>query len=406
MTIPNLRLAELVSAYAARVHPFIAKADTAVVSPLGMWLLLAAVAPVTDKATRPALEDALGCACDEAEALAKQFDATLPAGLRNAVALWSNEVKGELAERWAKALPASAEVGGLPSNEVADAWAKNHTDGLITEFPIKIDNLTRLVLATAVATIGTWTKPYNQVTAKFATRDSSPWHDSEHQFITASRGVALDCIVRLATGELVAVHRSITTDGTTVYSVASDTTTPAGLNNALDIANAVRNGTVESMIVDPWTLELGNAANWTVTERVGKADNSGDVLTETCYLPEWSVSASHDLLQDPATGMEAAVLAVLSAIGDAPEGDEAKAVQDVVATYSATGFSAAAITSLAVQARGMLPEHEFDVRYRTVKYYFDRPYAVVACTPADVGLVPLFTAWVSEPSTVTTDVLR
>jgi hypothetical protein len=400
MSTPQLRLAELVSTYSQRLHPFVAAADNTVVSPLGMWLLLASVAPVAsgDLATR--LEDILGCSCDEAVALSKAFDVDLQPGVRSAIALWSNELQGELAESWGKQLPPSAQLGPIPTQADADAWAREKTDGLITTFPVTIDSLTRLLLASAVATVGKWAVEYDQIAAKYATRETSPWHEATHKFLSTTKSGASH-VVRLMSGELVGVHRNITTNGTVVFSVVGASDVTEGLGQAHQILDAARSGQLSEMIVDPWLLPVGEGLAWNVDERTMKSSRPDNRLDLRCYLPEWSVRASHDLMIDQATGMASAGAIVIDVLGSSPEGDDVVAVQDVTATYSATGFSAAAITVLAIEARGMPKEPDNEILCRSVRQYFDKPYAVVACTGEDQGCVPLFDAWVSAPTTVT-----
>jgi hypothetical protein len=75
------------------------------------------------------------------------------------------------------------------------------------------------------------------------------------------------------------------------------------------------------------------------------------------------------------------------------------AAHAVVATYSRTGFEAAAATALlmftsaTVNTRGVT---------RTAEFRFGHPYAVVAVGTAEAGSawsnLPVFSAWVGEPT--------
>jgi len=76
------------------------------------------------------------------------------------------------------------------------------------------------------------------------------------------------------------------------------------------------------------------------------------------------------------------------------------AKQAAVASYSRTGFKAAAVTAVGVRAAGMPSFHE--VLVRRVELRFNRPYAVLACAARDDGPsawrgVPVFSAWITEP---------
>jgi hypothetical protein len=76
------------------------------------------------------------------------------------------------------------------------------------------------------------------------------------------------------------------------------------------------------------------------------------------------------------------------------------AKQTAVASYSKTGFKAAAVTAIGMRAAGMPSFHE--VLVRRVEMRFNRPYAVLACAARDDGPsawrgVPVFSAWITEP---------
>ena len=105
--------------------------------------------------------------------------------------------------------------------------------------------------------------------------------------------------------------------------------------------------------------------------------------------------------------------ALLGLIGPDPSGDEFKAAQSAVASYAPTGFDAAAISSMVLEAaarRPLVPKEKGLLR--TAHLYFDHPYAAVALagrksdfTRARAGHtemfgLPLFSAWVAEPKDV------
>ena len=58
----------------------------------------------------------------------------------------------------------------MPTQAEADAWAERETLGLIRNLPLKIDHLTRIVLASALATRVSWEVPFEVVPAADASR--------------------------------------------------------------------------------------------------------------------------------------------------------------------------------------------------------------------------------------------
>jgi hypothetical protein len=79
------------------------------------------------------------------------------------------------------------------------------------------------------------------------------------------------------------------------------------------------------------------------------------------------------------------------------------AKQTATASYSKTGFKAAAVTAIAMVAGSMPPRLEVhEVLVRRIELRFNRPYAVLACAAGDDGPaawrgVPVFSAWITEP---------
>ena len=76
------------------------------------------------------------------------------------------------------------------------------------------------------------------------------------------------------------------------------------------------------------------------------------------------------------------------------------AAQTAVASYTISGFKAAAVTAIGLVAAGMPTSHE--VLVKRIEMRFNRPYAVLACAARDEGPpawrgVPVFSAWVERP---------
>jgi hypothetical protein len=128
------------------------------------------------------------------------------------------------------------------------------------------------------------------------------------------------------------------------------------------------------------------------------ADGEPDRETYTGFLPAWTADGDHDLLGcGPALGFPAACQS-LGAFCPGPVIYEAKQV--ATARFDRRGFEAAAITSMAVRVSGPPPEAR-TVKQRQATLRFGRPYAVVAVALDPGGPwhgVPVFSAWVAEPS--------
>ncbi len=89
-----------------------------------------------------------------------------PKALKAPLAAWvgiadSTHAVGE----WARGLPPEVKTGFMPTQGEADAWAKRTTDGIINAFPMDIDDSTRIVLTSALATKVCWSIPLDLVPA-------------------------------------------------------------------------------------------------------------------------------------------------------------------------------------------------------------------------------------------------
>ncbi|WP_238425444.1 hypothetical protein [Micromonospora parastrephiae] len=164
------------AAYAARLHATIGDRHH-VAAPLGAWLLLALAAVAEpDQADRPlaeALTDALGTDLASAAAIARALlDAPHPL-VASATALWHRPGQGDGGPTdWRPALPATTEVGALPDQAGLDAWAREHTLGLIERFPLRVGPDVVLALASALATRISWAEPFDVAEARALGADS------------------------------------------------------------------------------------------------------------------------------------------------------------------------------------------------------------------------------------------
>jgi hypothetical protein len=126
-------VAALVARHARRFHEVVGY-EHHVASPLGAWLLLALCGPASSGEERRQREDALGCDVDEAASVGDGLLEEPHPAVGAAAAVWNREGAGY--PGWLAGLPASVERGPIPSQDEADAWARERTYGLIERFPI------------------------------------------------------------------------------------------------------------------------------------------------------------------------------------------------------------------------------------------------------------------------------
>ncbi|MBW4700670.1 hypothetical protein [Micromonospora sp. RL09-050-HVF-A] len=158
-TIPYTPLAR----YAARLHAELGDRHH-VASPLGAWLLLALAAPAATGAVRAELAEVLGVDGEAAAATAAALlDHPHPL-VPSATALWHRPGAdtAKLAG-WTDGLPRATASGPLPDQAGLDAWAREHTLGLIDRFPLTVSPRVLLALAGALATRISWATPFDLV---------------------------------------------------------------------------------------------------------------------------------------------------------------------------------------------------------------------------------------------------
>jgi hypothetical protein len=381
---------EMVSAYAAQFNPSLLGRH-AVASPLGSWLLLALFGPATEGAARRDLEAVLGTTVDDAAARARTLLSEPHPAVSAVAAVWDRKL-GPAFDEWAQSLPDVVERGPIPNQAQADAWARARTNGMIDEFPLQIDQLTRLVLASALAADITWATP-------LGTTD-----DLGGEFGSAiSRALTLDfgtqLIAETDAAGLVAVAAPRASSALDVLSViGAPDVTPADVDSAAHQVAAMLRGDRRAAREVP-VEELADGHAWTVTDRREHRAGGQAVQAEwRSHLPAWSAKSDHDLDNAPGVASVFDALTGFARQEDLPVNFSAK--QAAIASYSRTGFKAAAVTAVGVRAAGMPSFHE--VLVRRVELRFNRPYAVLACAARDDGPsawrgVPVFSAWITEP---------
>ncbi|MEU8054313.1 MULTISPECIES: hypothetical protein [Micromonospora] len=412
--------------YAARLHASAGDRHH-VASPLGAWLLLAlcaSAAPDGDAAgldgDAAGLADALGIAPARAARIAADLlDAPHPL-VPSATAVWhrpDTETAG--LDAWRAALPRATGTGPLPDQAGLDAWAREHSLGLVERFPLTLTPRVALALASAVATRISWATPFDLAPAG-ALGPDSPWAGRLTRVLrTPAHGHRAWIAATPEAGD-VAVHVAAAQpagDGTGGHAAGGANgggtdTAGAGLSVVsvaaapgvapADVLAAAYRIAAHTDADEPagrrslFDLPLGDTPLWTLREeavRTFAPDRREQ--RHTAALPCWSARDEHDLT---GIGFAAAgrVLAPLVGAGDV------RARQAVAARYSRYGFAAAAVTGMF--ARVSLPPLGVA---RVAELRFGHPYAVVAVATDRRGGgtgpwhgVPVFSGWVAEPDDV------
>ena len=301
----------------------------------------------------------------------------------------------------------------MPTAQEADAWAERNTLGLIKSFPLAIDEFTRTVLASALATKVSWQVPFGIVTASEHLGAASPWR-GRVQHLLRDHACATAMIADTRAVGLVAVHHAVAAEDLTVVSVSGEpgVAREAVLEAAHEIASRVGGGSPPAAC-SLFDLPLGVGHSWTITEQETRTYHAGQRVERLAgaSLPAWHVESELDL-QASALFRTAPVLEVLrQLIGPRPD-DQTAAMQTAVASFTRYGFEAAAITAFAVRTSAIRAPRETGIE-RTATLRFDHPYAAIAIAgsptvPTSAGAVrhdrssafaglPLFSVWVQEP---------
>jgi hypothetical protein len=404
----------LIDAYSRRVCPAVLDQhkSTSISSPLGMWLLLAACATAASGAARSDLEEALGCSATNAAAHLGRFLDHPPPALHEALALWVGEADVTPAfSQWRTALPSQVESGRIPFQEAADAWVEDHTLGLIKHLPYEISPLTRLILASVVATKVSWVVPFDVVPARGQFRASSPWIDRVDDVLLGTGDHGLAMLASTEAAGTVAVHFALATEELVVISVAADPDVERHqvFEAAYDIARLYRNGRLMAAQCSLFDLPLGMGHSWTISERetLTKPGHRQQVV-ESTVLPAWTATNALDLRASDLFGVGPALDALLTLIGPHPDGDVLLAGQAATASYTATGFEAAALDFMVLETRGGRRREKGIERRATL--LFDHPFVALALAgstregrQAQTGHtemfgLPIFSAWVADPA--------
>lgn len=398
--------------YAQRFHQ-VAGAGHHVASPLGAWLLLALAGPACADDDLRQLEEILGTDADAAAGFAAELLAHPHPLVHAAAAVWGGNGSADARiASWRAALPPRVDTGPVPGQAELDAWARQHTLGLIDRFPIEDGEAPIWLLATALAAQVSWERPFDLAPAS-ALGSSSPWATTLTEVLRTPHGPANIAVPEHdqfiaatdAAGE-VAVHAASARGGLLVVSVAAAPEVPAAdvMSAAYHVGTALAAGRplARRSLFD---LPLGEASAWTISEERAQTTAPGGREEQcTAVLPAWSAHNTHQLA-DPQLGF-ATVRHALDPI------DPWEARQAAMARYSQAGFEAGAVTALGIQLS--LPAWRPGVR-RIAELRFGHPFAVVTVAGAERqsghrpvprnpwhGLV-VFSAWVADPEEATAE---
>lgn len=330
-------------------------------------LLLARFAPVATGARRARLVEVLGASCEEAAALAAGLLEAPHPTIAAALGAWSRSPA-------TPTLPAALDE--LPDQAGLDRWASEHTRGLIERFPLQVDALTQLVLATALVLQPRWTTELGT---------------DENGLLVLDAG--LQTIVDMSAAGLVAVAKPFSEDGVDVVSViAAPDVSPSDVWRAVGEVVAKLNEGALWHGESPGGYPADGHA-WTVRETTETfsgwdAPADGDYLWRS-HLPRWDASVDSALTAAPGVAELVASLREVVPGLDGPT----DCVQAATAAYDEHGFEAAAVTALVVVSG--VPRL-VDRSIHRVEVNFDRPHAVVAVARGGAWEgVPLFHCWVT-----------
>jgi hypothetical protein len=364
------------------------RGGSTVLSGAGVWPLLAALQGGAAGATATELSAATGLP-DGAEALAGArglwgaLDGAVDA--RAALGLWWRAVL-ELRAEWVAGLPAGSHgsLSGDPGVDQArlDAWVVEQTGGLLRRMPVAVDADTMLVLASALTVRTAWAEPFQDQPMDAG---PGPWQGLGRLAGLFRSGTDLDAVAVLDTPAGPVTALTVAGAGDVDVHLllgeperAAGEVLPAGLGA---VAGAGRRGS---------DLPLGAEAPGLRVVEV-RSFSGRPVLEARCV--RFEVTGGHDLLARAdlfglrsASDDKAAEFPGISDTGLYVSAAE----QDAVATFSATGFEAAAVTSMGLQTMAAPAGTA-----RAVRVTFDRPFGFAA-VHRPTGLV-LVAGWVADP---------
>ena len=360
-----------------------------VLSGLGVWPLLAAIADPASEPARAELVRATGLPADEGLDAARDLLAAVddnPA-VHTALGLWT-AASLPVNPDWVAHLPRVAHgvLDQVPARAQAalDAWVEKETDGLLRRMPVQIDAATLLVLASALTVRTQWEDRFQAM----LWRVEGPWAGREIAGLHRPTAVADLSIAASEDGPitLATVHGRDEIDVVLALG-APDARPGTVLSTAVRACGPAAEAAAEAVDLD----QAQPGPGLTVRE----IPSYSSAPTASLETVAFTVSGRHDLLAR-------AELFGLGAAADCSSGHfpgissevplcVQAAAQDATASFSAEGFVAAAVTAMAVMAGAAMPSNTA----KQLTASFDRPFGFVA-VDRSTGLV-LVCGWVDEP---------
>jgi len=353
-------------------------------SPLGLWLLLASQADNIADHLLPQYESLMGLPREELLLAALYYEDFQDGGISVAFGTWVSK----MFDSYPNTLKLSY-MERLLNQSQLDQWASDHTAGMVKEFPIKITDLTALVLASAILAKTQWDDPLESLGSNDEQFGNHPALDKLMLMYGNRPNIA--AVVRVD-GDVLAVAKPHSND-VNVWSFAANKGTSK--ERLLELANAYLAAPESYIPVKFRELEalFRNAPGevpfvpWKEVREVLAGDDS----QVRAVLPRWKTeSLSIDLLEAP--GVSATVDSILSKapILD-PNGVQVK--QSAAGEYNNLGFQAAAVSAMGFGCLG-IPQYE-KKEIRCLDIRFDRDHLVVATGQKVLENVPIFYAWVT-----------
>ncbi|MFD5027325.1 serpin family protein [Streptomyces sp. NPDC058373] len=341
---------------AIRWLPLAGRGDFAL-SPVGLWLALAALSVGARGGTAAELRRLLGVDGATAARAVARIAATLDAtgALRHATRIWS---RVPLEPGYVEALPG---VGCGPMDAAAvDAWVRKATDGMVERLPLHLTDATLLVLVDALVLKARWADPFSGSATR--PRDFTAGNGTVHAVPTMHRSFPATQ-AWTARGEVRVLDLGCASSG--------PERSPARVRFALGPPGA------------PPADVL--AATWAPST----ARTPLDAGLVAVALPRLALRTTRD-----ATG-DVAALGAPTALTDAADFGGlspvplalSQVVQESVVRVAEHGVEAAAVTAVATRFGAPPPPD------RVEHLAFDRPFGIAVLDSS--GTLPLFTAWQS-----------
>ncbi|WP_212749029.1 serpin family protein, partial [Nocardia cyriacigeorgica] len=289
-----------------------------------------------------------------------------------------------LNDEWLSGLPVGT-VDLLTDQAALDAWADEHTQGLIKKFPLRIDHSTELVLATALVARTTWLESFRETAM---TPESGPWQGSPVVALSRTTSRLGDAAILDGPHPVTRVVVQGTAD--VDIHLLQGPATPAGvLATGLDaLAGAVDVRT---------ELPVGTEGpGLTVREEISLR-NSPQLRLQ---LPPFDVRSTHNLCDTPLGSLFGLNSAQTSGhhfpgISTSPL-MISQGAQEVLARFTRDGFEAAAVTAFSMRA-GSKPPPPTEHRVTVCTATFDRPFGFLA-VHRPTGLVIVAGSIASRPA--------